>query len=171
VFEGDFVGGVITSSTQGEAEKPASTPPPFPVDHRGCELECCRDRAATCSSPSVTPPAIEAFVKFLARPLRRPTAWGQARRLSATGNKNVPASILPGRDHPCHGGADRARPSRVVFDMVRRAAGVVRCTTTGQGRVGHLPAVSLKAPSNVSGIQKKLEAGRNRGVQEGQVRR
>ena len=136
VFEGDFVGGVITSSTKAKA-KTGFNAFPFPSITPGPERGRGRDRAATCSSRSATHPAIEAFVKFLAT---APAAEAWAKHGGfGTGNKNVPASIYPDAITRATE-APIGQAKSVVFDMSDEQPAVVR-RDHRPGRVGHLPEV------------------------------
>ena len=135
VFEADFVGGVITSSTKAKAGTgfntftfPSITPGPdaSAVEIAGDLFVTFRDN-----------PAIEAFVKFLATP-QAAEAWAKQGGFG-TGNHNMPASIYPDA-------ITRATEAPILVGEVGRvrhvrqaAAGVRR--HHGPGRVGHLPEV------------------------------
>ena len=98
-------------------------------------------------------PAIEAFVKFLAT-APAATAWAKLGGFG-TGNKNVPASIYPDAITRATE-APIGQAKAVVFDMSDEQPASFGATT-GQGEWGIFQQF-LKSPSNVSGIQKKLEA-------------
>ncbi len=151
VFEADFVGGVITSSTKAKAGTgfntftwPAITPGPdaSAVEIGGDLFVAFRDN-----------PAIEAFVKFLAT---APAAEAWAKQGGfGTGNKNVPASIYPDAITKATE-APIGQAKSVVFDMSDNQPPAFGATT-GQGEWG-LFQDFLKDPKDVSGIQNKLEA-------------
>ncbi|HEY2072761.1 MAG TPA: hypothetical protein VGG88_04225 [Gaiellaceae bacterium] len=151
VFEADFVGGVITSSTKAKAKTgfntftwPAITPGPDAgaVEIGGDLFVTFRDN-----------PAIEAFVKYLASPAAA-EVWAKQGGFG-TGNSHVPASIYPdpitkATEAPI--GSAKA----VVFDMSDEQPPSFGATA-GQGEWG-LFQDFLKNPKNISGIQKQLEA-------------
>src|SRR6266404_2475677 len=151
VFEADFVGGVITSSTKAKPNTgfntftwPSITPGPnaSAVEIGGDLLVTFRDT-----------PAIEAFVKFLAS---APAAEAWAKQGGfGTGNKNVPASIYP---DPITRATEApiGQAKSVVFDMSDEQPPSFGATT-GQGEWGIFQEF-LKRPQNGSGIQKQLEA-------------
>jgi len=151
VFEADFVGGVITSSTKAKPNTgfntftwPSITPGPdaSAVEIAGDLFVTFRDN-----------PAIEAFVKFLAT---APAAEAWAKQGGfGTGNKNVPASIYPDAITRATE-APISQAKSVVFDMSDEQPPAFGATT-GQGEWG-LFQNFLKSPSDVSGIQKQLEA-------------
>jgi len=151
VFEGDFVAGVILSSTKA---KPATgfNVVPFPAITPGADagaVEIGGDLLVTFRDT----PAIEAFVKFLAT-AKAANAWAKLGGFG-TGNKHVSASIYPDK-------ITRATETplgtakSVVFDMSDEQPASFGATT-GQGEWGIFQTF-LKNPSNVSGIQKQLEA-------------
>src|SRR5262249_13143321 len=91
VFEGDFVGGVITSSTKAKPGSGFNTVP-FPSITPGPDagaVEIGGDLFVTFRDT----PAIEAFVKYLAT-APAAEAWAKIGGFG-TGNKNVPASVYP----------------------------------------------------------------------------
>jgi len=151
VFEADFVGGVISSSTKAKANTgfntftwPSITPGPdaSAVEIAGDLFVTFRDN-----------PAIEAFVKFLAT---GPAAEAWAKQGGfGTGNKNVPASVYP---DPITKATEApiSQAKSVVFDMSDEQPPAFGATT-GQGEWGIFQDF-LKNPKDVSGIQKKLEA-------------
>jgi len=151
VFEADFVGGVITSSTKAKPKTgfntftfPSITPGPDAgaVEIAGDLFVTFRDN-----------PAIEAFVKFLASP-QAAEAWAKQGGFG-TGNHNVPASIYP---DPITRASEAPilTAKSVVFDMSDNQPPAFG-STTGQGEWG-LFQQFLKNPSDVAGIQAKLEA-------------
>ena len=151
VFEADFVGGVITSSTKAKPKTgfntftwPAITPGPDAgaVEIGGDLFVTFRDN-----------PAIEAFVKYLAS-AQAAEIWAKQGGFG-TGNKNVPASVYPdpitkATEAPI--GSAKA----VVFDMSDEQPPSFGATT-GQGEWG-LFQQFLRNPKNIAGIQKKLES-------------
>jgi ABC-type glycerol-3-phosphate transport system substrate-binding protein len=151
VFEADFVGGVISSSTKAKANSgfntftwPSITPGPdaSAVEIAGDLFVTFRDN-----------PAIEAFVKFLAT---APAAEAWAKQGGfGTGNKNVSSSIYP---DPITKATEApiSQAKSVVFDMSDEQPPAFGATT-GQGEWGIFQDF-LKSPKDVSGIQKKLEA-------------
>jgi alpha-glucoside transport system substrate-binding protein len=151
VFEADFVGGVIASSTKAKAKTgfntftwPSITPGPDAgaVEIGGDLFVTFRDN-----------PAIEAFVNYLAS---APAAEVWAKQGGfGTGNKNVPASIYPDpitRATEAPIGTAKA----VVFDMSDEQPPSFGATA-GQGEWG-LFQDFLKNPKDIAGIQSKLEA-------------
>jgi len=151
VFEGDFVAGVITSSTKAKP-KTGFNATPFPSITAGANssaVEIGGDLFVTFRDT----PAIEAFVKFLAT-APAATAWAKLGGFG-TGNKNVPASIYPDAITRATE-APIGQAKAVVFDMSDEQPASFGATT-GQGEWGIFQQF-LKSPSNVSGIQKKLEA-------------
>jgi hypothetical protein len=151
VFEADFVGGVISSSTKAKPTTgfntftwPSITPGPDAgaVEIGGDLFVTFRDT-----------PAIEAFVKFLAT---APAAEAWAKQGGfGTGNKNVPSSIYPDAITKATE-APIGTAKSVVFDMSDQQPPAFGATT-GQGEWG-LFQDFLKNPSDVAGIQSKLEA-------------
>jgi len=150
VFEADFVGGVITSSTKAKAGTgfntftwPSITPGPdaSAVEIAGDLFVTFRDN-----------PAIEAFVKYLATP-QAAEIWAKQGGFG-TGNKNVPPSIYP---DPITRASEAPilTAKSVVFDMSDNQPPAFGATT-GQGEWG-LFQTFLKNPSDVTGVQKQLE--------------
>ena len=150
VFEADFVGGVISSSTKAKPKTgfntftwPSITPGPDAgaVEIGGDLFVTFRDT-----------PAIRAFVEFLAT---APAAEAWAKQGGfGTGNKNVPTSIYPDAITRATE-APIGSAKSVVFDMSDLQPPAFG-GTAGQGEWG-LFQDFLKNPSDVSGIQKKLE--------------
>jgi alpha-glucoside transport system substrate-binding protein len=151
VFEGDFVGGVITSSTKAKPKTGFNTAP-FPSITAGANssaVEIGGDLFVTFRDT----PAIEAFVKFLAT-APAANAWAKLGGFG-TGNKNVSPSIYPDAITRATE-APIGQAKSVVFDMSDEQPASFGATT-GQGEWGIFQQF-LKTPSDVSGIQKKLEA-------------
>jgi alpha-glucoside transport system substrate-binding protein len=151
VFEGDFVGGVITSSTKAKPNTGFNTAP-FPAVKQGANanaVEIGGDLFVTFRDT----PAIEAFVKFLATP-QAAEAWAKVGGFG-TGNKNVPASVYP---DPITKATEApiGQASAVVFDMSDLQPSSFGATT-GQGEWGIFQDF-LKNPSDANGIAQKLES-------------
>jgi ABC-type Fe3+ transport system substrate-binding protein len=160
VLEGDFVAGVITSSTKA---KPltgfnATSFPSITAGANSTAVEIGGDLFVTFRDT----PAIEAFVKFLAT-APAAEAWAKLGGFG-TGNKNVPASIYPDAITRATE-APISQAKSVVFDMSDEQPASFGATT-GQGEWG-LFQQFLKSPSNVSGIQKKLEAAATAAYKKG----
>lgn len=150
VFEADFVGGVITSSTKAKPKTgfntftwPSITPGPdaSAVEIAGDLFVTFRDN-----------PAIEAFVKYLATP-QAAEVWAKQGGFG-TGNHNVPASIYPDAITRATEAPILSAKS-VVFDMSDNQPPSFGATT-GQGEWG-LFQQFLKNPKNVKGLQASLE--------------
>jgi alpha-glucoside transport system substrate-binding protein len=160
VFEGDFVAGVILSSTKA---KPGTgfNATSFPAVKAGANanaVEIGGDLFVTFRDT----PAIEAFVKFLATP-EAAEAWAKLGGFG-TGNKHVPASIYPDaitRATEAPIGAATA----VVFDMSDEQPASFG-STTGQGEWGIFQDF-LKNPSDANGIASKLEAAASSAYKSG----
>jgi hypothetical protein len=151
VFEGDFVGGVITSSTKAKPNTGFNTAP-FPAIKPGANanaVEIGGDLFVTFRDT----PAIEAFVKFLATP-EAAEAWAKQGGFG-TGNKNVSADVYP---DPITKATEApiGQATAVVFDMSDEQPSAFGATT-GQGEWGIFQDF-LKNPSDVNGIASKLEA-------------
>jgi hypothetical protein len=151
VFEADFVGGAITSSTKSKPKTGFNTftwPSITPGPDAGA-VEIAGDLFVTFKDD----PAIEAFVKYLATP-QAAEIWAHEGGFG-TGNHNVPSSIYP---DPITKATEAPilTAKSVVFDMSDSQPPAFGATT-GQGEWGLFPQF-LKDPSNVLGIQKKLEA-------------
>jgi len=160
VFEGDFVAGVITSSTKSKP-KTGFNATPFPSITAGANssaVEIGGDLFVTFRDT----PAIEAFVKFLATPAAA-NAWAKIGGFG-TGNKNVPASIYPDAITRATE-APIGQAKSVVFDMSDEQPASFGATT-GQGEWGIFQQF-LKSPSNVSGIAKKLETSATAAYKKG----
>jgi alpha-glucoside transport system substrate-binding protein len=159
VFEGDFVAGVITSSTKS---KPGSgfNAAPFPSIRpaNSSAVEIGGDLFVTFRDT----PAIQAFVKFLATPAAA-NAWARIGGFG-TGNKHVSPSIYPDAITRATE-APIGKATSVVFDMSDEQPASFGATT-GQGEWGIFQQF-LKTPSNVSGIAKKLETAATAAYKKG----
>src|SRR5258706_2521441 len=151
VFEADFVGGVITSSTKATANTAFNTftwPSITPGPDAGA-VEIGGDLFVTFRDT----PAIRAFVNYLAT---APAAEAWAKQGGfGTGNKNVPSSIYPDAITKATE-APISTAKSVVFDMSDQQPPSFGATA-GQGEWGIFQDF-LKNPSDVAGIQTKLEA-------------
>jgi alpha-glucoside transport system substrate-binding protein len=160
VFEADFVGGVITSSTKAKPKSGFNTfawPSITPGPNAGA-VEIAGDLFVTFRDN----PAIEAFVKYLASP-KAAEIWAHEGGFG-TGNHNVPASIYPDPITKATEAPILSAKS-VVFDMSDTQPPAFGATT-GQGEWG-LFQQFLKNPKNVSGIQAKLEAAAKSAYKKG----
>ncbi|HKI93585.1 MAG TPA: hypothetical protein VJ986_14880, partial [Gaiellaceae bacterium] len=152
VFEGDFVAGVILSSTKA---KPGTgfNAAPFPVTNPKSPgangVEIGGDLFVTFRDT----PAIRAFVKFLST-APAANAWAKLGGFG-TGNKYVKPSIYPDAITRATE-APISTAKSVVFDMSDQQPASFG-STTGQGEWGIFQQF-LKNPKNVTGIAKKLEA-------------
>jgi hypothetical protein len=149
VLEGDFVGGVITSSTKSRAGSGFNTVPfPAIAAANSDAVEIGGDLFVTFRDN----PAIRAFVNFLAT-APAAEAWAKLGGFG-TGNKNVPASIYP---DPITRATEVpiGRAKSVVFDMSDEQPAAFGATT-GQGEWGIFQQF-LRSPSDVNGIASKLE--------------
>jgi alpha-glucoside transport system substrate-binding protein len=151
VFEADFVGGVILSSTKAKA-KTGFNVFKFPTTNNGSGAngaEIAGDLFVTFHDT----PAIRAFVNYLAT---APAAEVWAKQGGfGTGNKNVPASIYPDAITKASEAPIQTAKS-VVFDMSDEQPPSFG-GTAGQGEWG-LFQQFLRNPKDISGIQKKLES-------------
>jgi alpha-glucoside transport system substrate-binding protein len=150
VFEGDFVSGVILSSTKAKAGTGFNVAP-FPAITPGPNagaVEISGDLFVTFRDT----PAIEAFVKFLATSPAA-AAWAKLGGF-ATGNHNLNANVFPNAiDRANQQAVGKAKA--VVFDMSDEQPASFGATT-GQGEWGIFQTF-LKNPKNVKGIQSQLE--------------
>jgi ABC-type glycerol-3-phosphate transport system substrate-binding protein len=150
VFEADFVGGVITSSTKAKAKTGFNTFtwPSITAGPDAGAVEIGGDLFVTFRDT----PAIRAFVNFLAT---APAAEAWAKQGGfGTGNKNVPASVYPDAITKATE-APISTAKSVVFDMSDQQPPSFGATA-GQGEWGIFQDF-LKNPKDVAGIQKKLE--------------
>jgi ABC-type glycerol-3-phosphate transport system substrate-binding protein len=160
VFEADFVGGVITSSTKAKPATgfntftwPAITPGP-----NASAVEIGGDLFVTFRDT----PAIQAFVNFLATPAAA-IAWAKQGGFG-TGNKFVNASVYP---DPITRATEApiGQAKQVVFDMSDQQPPSFGATT-GQGEWG-LFQDFLRNPKDIAGIQKKLESAATAAYKKG----
>ena len=161
VFEGDFVAGVILSSTKAKAGTGFNATP-FPVTNpksAGANgVEIGGDLFVTFRDT----PAIEAFVKFLAT-APAANAWAKLGGFG-TGNKNVKPSIYPDAITRATE-APIGSAKSVVFDMSDQQPASFG-STTGQGEWGIFQQL-LKNPKDVTTIAKKLEAAATAAYKKG----
>ena len=161
VFEGDFVAGVILSSTKAKAGTGFNVAP-FPVIKAGSTgsngVEIGGDLFVTFRDT----PAIRAFVKFLAS-APAAAAWAKSGGF-ATGNHNLSPSVYP--DAITRATSLPVQQAKsVVFDMSDQQPASFGATT-GQGEWGIFQDF-LKNPSNVTGIAKQLEASAAKAYKKG----
>ena len=147
VMEGDFVPGVATVKAKpgtdyAEFAFPSINGSAPSVVIGGDTIVAFRDT-----------PAIEAFVNFLATP-GAAAAWA-AKGGFATGNTKMAVTVYPDATTRATAGAI-AKAKYVVFDMSDQQPASFGATT-GSGEWG-LFQQFLQTPSNVSGIQQKLES-------------
>jgi len=150
VFEGDFVSGVILSSTKAKANTGFNVAP-FPSITPGGDataVEISGDLFVTFRDN----PAIEAFIKFLAT-APAAAAWAKHGGF-ATGNHNLSLSVFPDAIDKANQLAV-GHAKQVVFDMSDEQPASFG-STTGQGEWGIFQTF-LKTPSNVAGVQSQLE--------------
>jgi len=151
VFEADFVGGVILSSTKAKAVSGFNVFK-FPTINSGPGangVEIAGDLFVTFRDT----PAIRAFVNYLAT-AQAAEVWAKQGGFG-TGNKNVPASVYPDAITKLSEAPITSAKS-VVFDMSDEQPPSFG-GTAGQGEWG-LFQQFLRNPKDISGIQKKLEA-------------
>jgi alpha-glucoside transport system substrate-binding protein len=147
VFEGDFVPGVATVNA---APVTGYNEFPFPsINGSAAAVEIGGDTIVTFRDT----PAIRAFVKFLATP-QAASAWAKFGGF-ATGNRKMSPSVYPDAITRKTASAISHAKS-VVFDMSDQQPSAFGATV-GQGEWGLFQSF-LRNPSNVSGIQKQLEA-------------
>jgi alpha-glucoside transport system substrate-binding protein len=151
VFEGDFVGSVITSTTKSKAGSGFNVFS-FPTIGSGpgaTAVNIGGDLIVTFR----TNPAIAAFETFLATP-QAAAAWAKSGGYS-TGNHNMSPSVFP--DPITRATAIPVQKAKsIVFDMSDNQPASFGATA-GQGEWG-LFQDFLKNPKDVKGIQQKLEA-------------
>ena len=160
VFEGDFVAGVILSSTKA---KPGTgfNAAPFPSITPGANagaVEIGGDLLVTFRDN----PAIEAFVKFLAT-APAAEAWAKLGGFG-TGNHNVPASIYPDAITKATE-APLGTAKSVVFDMSDEQPASFG-STTGQGEWGIFQTF-LKSPSKIQTVANQLESAAKAAYKKG----
>ena len=147
VLEGDFVPGVATVKAKpgtdyAEFPFPSIGGSPPSVEIGGDTIVAFRDT-----------PAIEAFVNFLGTPAAA-AAWA-AKGGFATGNRKMPASVYPDATTRATASAIAAAKN-VAFDMSDQQPASFGATI-GQGEWG-LFQQFLQSPSDIKGIQSKLES-------------
>ncbi|HZO97985.1 MAG TPA: extracellular solute-binding protein [Gaiellaceae bacterium] len=161
VFEADFVGGVILSSTKAKPNTGFNVFP-FPVTKAGSPgstgVEIGGDLIVTFRDT----PAIRAFMTFLASP-EAAAAWAKSGGFG-TGNRNMSPSVFPdpitrATEVPIQ------KAKSVVFDMSDQQPASFGATT-GQGEWGIFQKF-LRNPSDVGGIQKQLEASAAKAYKKG----
>jgi alpha-glucoside transport system substrate-binding protein len=160
VFEGDFVSGVIQSSTKSKAGSGYEVTP-FPTIKPGpgaTGVEVGGDLFVTFNDT----PAVEAFVKFLATPAAA-NAWA-ADGGFASGNHNVNLAIFPTAIDKANQVA-MGNAKSVVFDMSDEQPASFGATT-GQGEWGIFQTF-LKNPANVNGIAQQLETAATAAYKKG----
>jgi maltose-binding protein MalE len=147
VIEGDFVPGVATVKAKagtdyGQFAFPSIGGSPASVVIGGDTIVAFKDT-----------PAIRAFVKFLETPAAA-SAWAKKGGF-ASGNKLLPASVYPDATTRATASAI-AKAKNVAFDMSDQQPAAFGATV-GQGEWG-LFQDFLRKPSDVKGIQSKLES-------------
>jgi ABC-type glycerol-3-phosphate transport system substrate-binding protein len=156
VIEGDFVPGVATVKAKpgtdyGEFAFPSINSSPNSVVIGGDTIVAFKDT-----------PAIEAFVKFLASPAAA-AAWAKHGGF-ATGNKNMPSSVYPDATTRTTASAIAAAKN-VAFDMSDQQPASFGATV-GQGEWG-LFQTFLQHPTDISGVQQKLESAATSAYKKG----
>jgi ABC-type glycerol-3-phosphate transport system substrate-binding protein len=150
VFEADFVGGVILSSTKAKAVSGFNVFT-FPTIGNGPGangVEIAGDLMVTFRDT----PAIRAFTTFLATPAAA-AAWAKSGGFS-TGNKNMSPSVYP--DPITRATAIPVQHAKsIVFDMSDEQPASFGATA-GQGEWGIFQQF-LQNPKDATGIAKKLE--------------
>jgi len=148
VFEGDFVAGVILSSTKAKPNTGFNVAP-FPTIKTAADgVEVAGDTLVTFRDT----PAIRAFVKFLTTPAAA-EAWAKLGGF-ATGNNKLNPSVYP--DPITRSTAvPISKAKTVVFDMSDQQPSAFG-GTTGQGEWG-ISQDFVKKPPNVNGIAAALE--------------
>jgi alpha-glucoside transport system substrate-binding protein len=147
VFEGDFVPGVATVKARpgtdyGEFPFPSINGSAPSVEIGGDMIVAFRDT-----------PAIRAFVRFLATP-QAAAAWARFGGF-ATGNRHLSPRVYPNATTR-KTASPIATAKHVVFDMSDQQPSAFGATV-GQGEWG-LFQQFLSNPSNIQGIQRRLEA-------------
>ena len=160
VFEADFVGGAITSGTKAKPGTGfnAAVFPSITAGANSSAVEIGGDLLVAFRDT----PAIEAFVKFLAT-APAAEAWAKIGGFG-TGNRHVPASIYPDAITRATE-APLGTAKSVVFDMSDEQPASFG-STTGQGEWGIFQKF-LQTPTDVSGIQKQLEASATAAYKKG----
>jgi ABC-type glycerol-3-phosphate transport system substrate-binding protein len=160
VFEADFVGGVIASSTKAKPSTGFNTFvwPTIASGSPASAVEVAADMMVAFRDT----PAIEAFVKYLATP-EAAAIWAKQGGFG-TGNHNMSASVYP---DPITKATETPllTAKSVVFDMSDNQPPAFG-STAGQGEWG-LFQKFLQNPSNISGIQQQLESAANSAYKKG----
>jgi alpha-glucoside transport system substrate-binding protein len=156
VLEGDFVPGTATVKAKAGTDYGVF---PFPsVNGSKPAVEVSGDTMVTFRDT----PAIRAFETFLATPAAA-TAWARFGGF-ATGNRHVQARVYPDAISRSNAVAV-AKATSIVFDMSDQQPGSFGATV-GQGEWGIFQTF-LRSPSNVSGVQKQLEAAATAAYKKG----
>jgi hypothetical protein len=156
VLEGDFVPGVATVKAKPVTDYDEFA---FPsVGGSGSAVEIGGDTIVTFHDD----PAIRAFVQFLGTP-QAAAAWAKYGGY-ATGNKKMSPNVYPDAITRKTASAISQAKS-VVFDMSDEQPGSFGATV-GQGEWGLFQSF-LRSPTNVSGIQKQLEAAATAAYKKG----
>jgi ABC-type glycerol-3-phosphate transport system substrate-binding protein len=150
VFEADFVGGVIASSTKAKPVTGFNTFTfPSITPRYSNAVEIAGDLIVTFRDN----PAIEAFVKFLTTPAAA-AAWAKSGGFG-TGNHKMSPTVFP---DPITRATEAPilTAKSVVFDMSDEQPASFGATA-GQGEWGIFQTF-LKNPSNVTGVAQQLES-------------
>jgi alpha-glucoside transport system substrate-binding protein len=161
VFEADFVGGVIASSTPSKPKTGFNTFT-FPITDKKSSGSAGVEISGDLLVAFRDTPAIEAFVKFLAT-APAAIAWAKSGGFG-TGNHNVKASVYPDAITRATE-APILTAKSVVFDMSDLQPASFGATT-GQGEWGIFQQF-LKNPKDVMGIAHKLEAAATAAYKKG----
>jgi ABC-type glycerol-3-phosphate transport system substrate-binding protein len=150
VYEGSFVAGVITSETKSKIGTDAKWVPFPSVDGSGPAVVGGGDVAVAFNDD----PATMAFLQYLASP-------DAAAQMVSTGsftssNKSMPLSAYPDPNSTAVGKAIVEAGNNFRFDMSDQAPSAFG-GTVGKGEWGDMQSF-LRNPSDITGIQKKLES-------------
>jgi alpha-glucoside transport system substrate-binding protein len=151
VIEADFVANEILQATTAKPVKDFNVVP-FPAITAGADasaIETSGDEIITFRNT----PAIQAFVKYLAT-AKAAEIWAKLGGFG-TGNIHVPASVYPDAITR-RTEAPLTKAKAAVFDMSDEQPAAFG-STTGQGEWGIFQKF-LQTPTDISGIQKQLEA-------------
>jgi len=160
VFEADFVGGVIASSTKAKPSTGFNTFV-WPQITSGADASAV-EVAADMMVAFRDSPAIEAFMKYLATP-QAAAIWAKAGGFG-TGNHNMSASVYPDPITKATE-APLLTAKAVVFDMSDTQPPAFG-STAGQGEWG-LFQKFLQNPANIAGIQQQLESAATAAYKKG----
>jgi ABC-type glycerol-3-phosphate transport system substrate-binding protein len=160
VFEADFVGGVIASSTKAKPTTGFNTFV-WPQITAGPDAQAV-EVAADLMVAFRDTPAIEAFVKYLATP-QAAAIWAHQGGFG-TGNHNMSASVYPDEITRATE-APLLTAKAVVFDMSDNQPPAFG-STAGQGEWG-LFQKFLQNPKNITGIQQQLESAATAAYKKG----